>query len=515
MAIQSIATTVDPVNTEYEMSKRRTNTPSLGGGSNKSNKTSTVDKILGYAGTALDLYNKYEMGAAQALKQETEQLEQEKKKLELESKRSQVLLESQRTEEDAAYAQNFSAALKEQDANKVYTLLMSNLAVSRRNPELTKSAIGFIGQHGGDVEHLQAIFDPDQWNRKDVLNMQMDSKQKNIELANSYRATKIQDPDTKRRQKEYEVYVGQANDFSSIMNSSSHVDALTKFTNGSSDLSSVFSNTDNTVDLLNIKDIQLLRKQLSGDPTMEVSDSTREFMDEEQKLNPQTGSNTDTDIKQLQAQLFNQKTPTEKETDPIVGLMRIVNVKDKAVVPLRKKEFDLASQLLAYNNRLRDIKRLAQGKQQNDILDHIATKFNSSNDSNYNNASQITSQPTPQTVTPTNTTQTDTNKDNPFVQSISNILDNKTASLDENEAAVKTLINSAAQNLVEKAKTSENLQKKLQEFRDTYPKYTSLPDKLVFAIILNKELRTELKNRGYKDTDTTIENELKNTISNE
>lgn len=125
----------------------------------KAREGNTLDKILKYAGTALDMYSKWEDIEGKKLDHENKQLDQQVKTLQLETARIQAQTQTAQFEKDTKYSKELAAAMESGDPNKVYSVMMSNLEATRNNQELTNSAIEYCVNKGMQREDFN-IFNP-------------------------------------------------------------------------------------------------------------------------------------------------------------------------------------------------------------------------------------------------------------------------------------------------------------------------------------------------------------------
>lgn len=125
----------------------------------KAQQPNTMDKILSYAGTALDMYNKWTDIETKKLDQENTKLQQQVDTLKLEQARIQAQTQNTKLEKDTKYAKELTAAMESGDANAVYSVMMSNLEGVKNNPELTQMATEFCISKGMDRESFD-VFNP-------------------------------------------------------------------------------------------------------------------------------------------------------------------------------------------------------------------------------------------------------------------------------------------------------------------------------------------------------------------
>lgn len=133
----------------------------------------TIDKILNYAGKALDMYSKWEDIENKKLDQENKQLQQNLNTLRLEQAKIQAQTQNAQLEKDAKYASALSSAMESGDPNAVYSIMMRDLKTTQNNKELTASAVEFCRTHGMSDDQLSMIdIDMTEFARKESIKHQ-------------------------------------------------------------------------------------------------------------------------------------------------------------------------------------------------------------------------------------------------------------------------------------------------------------------------------------------------------
>ena len=142
----------------------------------KAQQPSTLDKMLSYAGTALDMYSKWTDIETKKLDQENKQLQQQISTLQLEQSRIQAQTQNAQLAKDTKYAKELTAAMESGDANAVYSVMMSNLEGVKNNPELTQMATEFCVSKGMDRDNFK-VFNPQEAALMRKIQAQSEAKQ--------------------------------------------------------------------------------------------------------------------------------------------------------------------------------------------------------------------------------------------------------------------------------------------------------------------------------------------------
>lgn len=156
MAIPSITPQRGPQNIAYEQSKQQ-----MPSGwayladrerQRKDAKKIDFDKILGYAGTALDLYGKYQASKSAAIQQRSAEIDQGLKTLHGIQALTQLSTQAQELKDKVEVGENISQYINAEDPQGLYRYMLGNVSRLSSNPQLMQAGVEYLKLKGFSEE---------------------------------------------------------------------------------------------------------------------------------------------------------------------------------------------------------------------------------------------------------------------------------------------------------------------------------------------------------------------------
>ena len=168
MALHSITPTISPTNVAYDQMQRNTASDNVSWYTlkqqeeqakrqRKQDKIDNINNILKMAGSAIDLYTKYQSINTKKLEEKNAELEYGLKTVQLQNALTKTSMAAQDTKDKAEIGDNISTFINQEDSEGLYKYLMSNISKLSKNPSMVQSAVSYLGTHGYSEDDLEFI----------------------------------------------------------------------------------------------------------------------------------------------------------------------------------------------------------------------------------------------------------------------------------------------------------------------------------------------------------------------
>ncbi len=168
MALHSITPTINPTNVAYDQMQRKTASDNESWydikqkeeeakRQRKQDKIDTVNNILKMAGSAIDLYSKYQSINKKELDEKNAELDYGLKTVQLQNALTKTSMAAQDIKDKAEIGENISTLINKEDSNGLYKYLMSNISKLDKNPSMVQAAAAYLSSKGFSEDDLEFI----------------------------------------------------------------------------------------------------------------------------------------------------------------------------------------------------------------------------------------------------------------------------------------------------------------------------------------------------------------------
>lgn len=168
MALHSITPTINPTNVAYDQMQRNTASDNVSWYTlkqleeqakrqRKKDKIDNINNIIQMAGSAIDLYTKYQSINTKKLEEKNAELEYGLKTVQLQNALTKASMAAQDTKDKAEIGDNISTFINQENSEGLYKYLMSNISKLSKNPSMVQSAVSYLGAHGYSEDDLEFI----------------------------------------------------------------------------------------------------------------------------------------------------------------------------------------------------------------------------------------------------------------------------------------------------------------------------------------------------------------------